>query len=198
MNSCFHCKSLKAKAWQTWTDCCEIARTIPHSILGMEHCCGMSHLARSNPHQHGSYYPHHSLECAGITAPPPAPPLWQHTHTPESAAVWIFIPRSVFPIRTTLPLSLPHLTELTGENGSVGSITSQTVACSPSTCHGALTREILNNSGAITEILCGGKDKGIVVFPPPVYNLALCVSNDVRVITKQNAISCTLWVYWGI
>lgn len=85
MNSCSHCKSLKAKAWQTWTDCCEIARTIPHSILGMEHCCGMSHLARSNPHQHGSYYPHHSLECAGITAPPPAPPLWQHTHTHQRA-----------------------------------------------------------------------------------------------------------------
>lgn len=59
--------------------------------------------------------------------------------------MWIFILRSVFPIRTAVPLSL-HLTEPTGENGTMGSITSQTVACSRSSRHEAPTWEILNNN----------------------------------------------------
>lgn len=53
-------------------------------------------------------------------------PLATHTLTTERAAVWIFIPRSVFPIRTALPL-LRHA-ELGGAEGALGSITSQTVA----------------------------------------------------------------------
>ena len=75
------------------SDLCEIACMIPNYILSMKHCYGMSHLARSNPHQHGSHYPHQSLDCAGIN--PPAPPLWKHTHNRECCSgdiytqVWV-------------------------------------------------------------------------------------------------------------
>lgn len=110
-----HCESLNSKSCQTLGDCCVMAYMNPHSVLGMEHSYRMSHLARSNLDQHGSYYPHHSLECTGITSLPPAPPLWQHTRKKKNATVWIFIPRSVFPIRTALLLSLPHLMKLRGK-----------------------------------------------------------------------------------
>lgn len=116
MNSCT-VKDKTQSLIQMLTNCCELTCMIPHSIFGIEHCYRMSHSERSNPHQHGSHYPRHSLECAGIN--PPAPPLWQRTHTHShktaSTAVWIFIPRSVFPIRMAMPLSLLHHTVLTGE-----------------------------------------------------------------------------------
>ncbi len=51
-----------------------------------------------------------------------------------------------------MPLSLLHHTALTGGNGTLGSITSQTVPHSPSTCYEALMREILNSICAITGI----------------------------------------------
>lgn len=49
-------------------------------------------------------------------------PLATHTLITKRAAVWIFIPSSVFPIRAALPL---HHTELSGAEGSLGLITSQ-------------------------------------------------------------------------
>lgn len=59
-----------------------------------------------------------------LRALPYAPsPLATHTLITKRAAVWIFIPSSVFPIRAALPLL--HHTELSGAEGSLGLITSQ-------------------------------------------------------------------------
>lgn len=72
-------------------------------------------------------------------------PVWQDTT--ECTTVWIFIPRSVFPIMAALPLSLPNLTALIEGIWNCGfSQTSQTVVCCPSICHGAMmVRELLNH-----------------------------------------------------
>lgn len=90
-----------------------------------------------------------------------SPPLlpFGNTQKHKSAAVWIFIPRSVFPIRTVLPL---FHAALTGGNRSLGSITSQTVPHRPCTLYEAPTGEIFKNIYAIMTLFVseGGKTLG--------------------------------------